>query len=272
MNLNLCGKRVLVTGSTNGIGQGIAMTMAAEGCRVIVHGRVEERARDVVAKIVAADGEAAFVLGDHGSDAGAEQIARGAQKAFDGIDILVNCAGGRSAEYKKFVEWPEIEMDQWTDTYNVNVLGPVRLIRRLVEPMKSRGWGRIINIGTVLAQTPSAQLADYCSAKAGMAALTLSLSKWLANTGVTCNLVSPGVTSSPSLVRFLRTLAENAGHGPDEAVGAQIFRASSLPQTVARFGEVGDIARMVTFVASPLADFINGANFRIDGGGSPACN
>ena len=136
MDLQLIGKRAVVTGSSSGIGEAIAKALAAEGASVVVHGRREAEAKRVAAEIGAAGGKAVVALGDLSTDAGADAVARVANEAFDGVDILVNNAGA-------FPQGPWLESDaaEWTDLYNQNVGSMVRLITRLVPGMKSAGGG-----------------------------------------------------------------------------------------------------------------------------------
>ena len=127
MTERLIGKRALVTGSSSGLGAAIATPLAEEGATVVVHGRDEQRARQVTDRI-----GAETAIGDLTSDAGAEQVARAAGE----VDILVNNAGG----YHQ-LGWTEPESADWASTYNVNVLSGVRMIRHLVPAMRARGWG-----------------------------------------------------------------------------------------------------------------------------------
>ena len=136
MDLQLVGKRAVVTGSSSGIGEAIAKAMAAEGASVVVHGRREAEAKRVAAEIKAAGGKAVVALGDLSTDAGADAVAKVADQAFGGADILINNAGAFP-----HVPWLESTAEQWTELYNQNVGSMVRLITRLVPGMKQRGLG-----------------------------------------------------------------------------------------------------------------------------------
>src|SRR5947209_5386909 len=126
MDLKLRGKRALVTGSSSGIGTGIAALLADEGVSVVVHGRNAERLARVAADIDAAGGSVASALGDLVTDEGADVVARTALEAFGGIDILVNNAGGSSEEEAK--SWFQVPLDEWVKTYQSNVVAAGRLI------------------------------------------------------------------------------------------------------------------------------------------------
>ena len=269
MDLQLAGKTALITGSSSGIGVAIAQMLAAEGVAVDVNGRNAERCEKVAAGIRAAGGKAGVAVGDIGTDEGAKAVADAAIAAFGGIDILVNNAGG-SAETQNH-SWFSATPQDWIDTYQRNVIGSVRLIHALVEPMKAKGWGRIINIGTGAGITPTSGQADYGPAKAAMINFSLGLSKAISGSGVTSNVVSPGMIRTEGLVDFLKAFAQKRGWG-DDITKAEEYVMKGCGQTVNRVGEVRDIAFAVTTLASPMSDFINGTNIHVDGGISPSIN
>jgi 3-oxoacyl-[acyl-carrier protein] reductase len=269
MDFQLTGKRALVTGSSSGIGVGIAEMLAAEGASVVVHGRNRERAQAVAERIAATGAQVAVVCGDLSSDEGAAAVAAAAREAFGGIDILVNNAGG-SAELEN-PSWFGAAPADWLGTYDRNVLAAVRLVHALAPEMRERGWGRIINISTGAAITPTSGQPDYGPAKAAMLNMSLGLSKALGRTGVTSNCVSPGMIRTEGLTKFLTQFAAKRGWG-DDIAKAEEYVIKGGGQTAARIGEVHDIAYAVTMLASPRADFISGTNLHIDGGISPALN
>lgn len=267
MDLDLSGKRALVTGSSSGIGIAIAEALAREGAAVVITGRDRDRATAVAQRIAASGAQVATVCGDLSTDDGAKEVADAALAALGGIDILVNNAGGASPD--SGTNWFASAFSDWAATYERNVLAAVRLIHAFAPGMKERGWGRIINIGTAAAITPTSGQADYGPAKAAMLNMSLGLSKALKRTGVTSNTISPGMIRTPGLMRVLADMAEKRGWG-DDLAQAEDYIAKGGGQTVQRIGEVEDIAYAVTMLASPRADFINGANFHVDGGISPS--
>lgn len=271
MDLQLAGKRALVTGSTSGIGVGIAKTLAGEGAAVVINGRDAERAESVAAELRASGAKAAIALGDLSTDEGAESVARAAEQAFGGIDILVNNAGGRSSGGGAAL-WDSGTPNDWIETYQKNTVAALRLIRLLVEPMKARGWGRIIQIVSASAMTPPDAIPHYAASKAAMVNMTLSLSKALKFTGVTSNAVAPGMITTPALERWMDGVAVDKGFPGDRARAEAYIVENLVHQTVKRIGTPEDIGTLVAYLASPLSEFVNGANFRIDGGGSPAIN
>jgi NAD(P)-dependent dehydrogenase (short-subunit alcohol dehydrogenase family) len=262
VDLQLSGKRAVVTGSSSGIGEAIAKALAAEGAAVVVHGRRESEANRVAGAIRAAGGTAVVALGDLGTDAGADAVARAAHDAFDGADILVNNAGAFPQR-----PWLESTADEWNDLYNQNVGSMVRLITRLVPGMKRRGWGRVISIASGVATTPFAEMGNYSATKGANINLAVSLAKALAGTGITSNAVSPGMVMTPGVEEMLKGMAPQLGLPADDLAALEQFAVKNMvPNPSARLGRVEDIAATVAFLASPLAGYINGANIRVDGG------
>jgi 3-oxoacyl-[acyl-carrier protein] reductase len=267
MDLELVGKRALVTGSSSGIGAEIARMLAAEGVAVVVHGRDRARTQAVATGIEAAGGRAATALGDLTSDQGATAVIEVARQAFDGIDILVNNVGGSAS--MAHPTWFDAPLEEWAENYHHNALAAVRLIRAFVPEMRDRRWGRVIQITSRNAISPHPQFGGYGAAKAAMNNLTLSLSKALAGTGVTSNGVMPGLIDTPQLDSwFLETARRQAG-SDDPQVGREHILKNVVHQTVDRLGQPKDIAAAVCYLASPLSDFMTGTTFRIDGGATP---
>ena len=157
MDLKLQGKRALVTGSSSGIGAGVARMLAEEGCRVVVHGRDRERTSRVAREI----GAAGAVIGDIATTGGADSVASSAADAAGGaIDILVNNAGG--GEGTTNLPWLDVPEDAWARTFQTNTMGAVRLVRRLVPAMRAAGWGRIIQISSAVAARPTTRRSRLC--------------------------------------------------------------------------------------------------------------
>ena len=268
MDLKLAGKRALITGSSSGIGAAVARRMAAEGAKVVVHGRDEVRARAAAQSIRERGGEVKIALGDVTTDAGVAAVVASARAAFGGVDILVNNAGGYAAQ-----PWFETTPASWRRFYEDDVISAIRLIQALAPAMRDAGWGRIVNLATGLASTPQPDLADYAAAKAAMINATVSLAKALSGTGVGACCVSPGLVMTDAVEKILRAGAKERGWGDDWAtIQARWFAEVLGSTTVKRLATVDEIADFVTFVASPIAEYVVGANLRIDGGLSPSIN
>lgn len=259
MDLGLAGRRALVTASSGGIGAAVAGRLAAEGCAVLVHGRDGSRAAAVADGIRASGGEAEVVLGDLTDDEAAAEVAERACEWQ--VDVLVNNAG-------PFVEhdWDTAEPSDWLDAMNGNVVSAVRLIRVLAPPMRERGWGRIINVGSRAATTPLPNMVDYSAAKAAVVNLTTGLARHLAGSGVTANTVSPGVIVTAGMRRMFEDRAAAEGRPASwEELEPRIL-AEYAPNPSGRLGTEDDIAAAAAFLASPLAGYINGIDLRVDGG------
>jgi len=138
MDMGLTGRRALVTGSSSGLGQAIAEMLADEGASVVVHGRDLARTEAVAASIRRAGGDARAVVGDLATDAGADAVS----EATGEVDILVNNAGTYDG-----LPWPKVTTDMWGQIYATNVVSGVRMIEPFVPAMRTRGWGRVIQIG-----------------------------------------------------------------------------------------------------------------------------
>jgi 3-oxoacyl-[acyl-carrier protein] reductase len=264
VDLQLNNKRALVTGSSSGIGAGIARVLAAEGVHVVVHGRDEPRANQVAAEIRSAGGRAEVVLGDLSNDESASRAAEAVLGKVGGIDILVNNAGGRTTAGNP--AWLDIGLEDWRATFEQNVGAAVRMVRAFAPGMKQRAWGRIIQIASASATQTEPDLGEYQAAKAAMVNISSSLARTFAHTGITVNTVSPGIVLTPAAKGWMTSVAGERGWGEDFPEVERRFTREVIPLSVARIGRPEDIGQLIAFLVSPLAEFVTGANFRIDGG------
>lgn len=266
MDLNLKGKRVLVTGSSTGIGEGIARFLAKEGCIVAIHGRNNDRINQVADEIRADGGQAVTVLGEMNDDDSVKQVALGALEALGGVDILVANAGGRVK--KGNTPWDTTTPADFMSTFQINVASAVRLVHELVPGMKEQHWGRVILISSIASVNPMPDLVpDYAACKAALVTTGLSLAKWLRNTGITVNTISPGVILSDGVRNFFLSMADKKGWPKDDWPALEKQAVKELFQIpVGRIGTPQDIAAMVALISSDLGGFIHGSNIRMDGG------
>jgi 3-oxoacyl-[acyl-carrier protein] reductase len=267
MDMQLKGKRALVTGSSSGIGRAIAEMLAGEGVQVVVHGRDAVRVRAVRDGIETNGNQAAMALGDLTAEAEAEAVIDAAQQAFGGIDILINNIGGAISVGNK--SWFDADIKEWAQSFQYNIIAAVRLIHSFVPAMKERGWGRVIQISSRNAISPYADLSSYGAAKAAVNNLTLSLSKELAGTGVTSNGVMPGLIYTPQLDAWFLEMAQKHVGSSDVKLGRDYVLKNIVKQTVDRLGQPQDIASFVCYLASPVSDFMTGTTVRLDGGSTP---
>jgi 3-oxoacyl-[acyl-carrier protein] reductase len=262
MDLKLTGRRVLVTGSSSGIGEAIVRRLAEEGALVVVHGRNRERAEAIAAEI----GAAGTAIGDLSTDDAAATVHDEAVRALGGpIEILINNAGGNSRG--NTTKTPiEIAIEDWIANYHGNMLAHVRLCQLAVPDMIAARFGRVINVSSAVAVQPNNLGSDYSAAKSALNNFTVSLAGSLKNTGITVNTVSPGIIAVDGLLRFGR-----AKYGmPDATIEELTVKfaadgAFDVPPA-GRLGTPDDLALIICTLASPLSGFVTGANYRVDGG------
>jgi 3-oxoacyl-[acyl-carrier protein] reductase len=262
MDLKLKGRRALVTGSSSGIGEGVARMLAQEGCAVIVHGRNRERAEKVAADIKAAG----VAIGDLSTDEGAAAVHTTARVALGAnIEILVNNAGGSSTG--NTTKAPvNIKMEDWVSNYHANALSSVRLCLHVVPDMVAAKFGRIINVSSAVAVQPNNLGSDYSVAKAALNNFTVSLAGSLKGVGVTVNTVSPGII----MVDGMKAWGRKKYGDPDMTIEEITKRMAAervfdMPPA-GRLGTPEDLAMVICMLASPLSGFVTGANYRVDGG------
>ena len=259
MDLQLTGKKALVSGSTAGIGYGIALTLAREGAEVIVNGRTEARVNDAVARLKKELGPHAKITGvaaDLGTAGGVETLV----KAVPAVDVLVNNLG--VFEMKAFAD---ITDEDWTKFFEVNVLSGVRLSRFYLPKMTAAGWGRIVFISSESGVNTPTEMIHYGLTKTAQLALSRGLAQTAKGTGVTVNSVLPGPTDSEGVGTFVGQMARDKGITPEQ-METEFFEHARPSSLLKRFETVAEIADAVAFVCSPLASGITGAALRVDGG------
>lgn len=262
MDLELAGKRALVTGSSSEIGVGIAQMLAEEGCAVVVHGRNRERTERAASKIKAAG----IAIGPLSTDEGAASVHEQAKAALGGhVEILVNNAGG--SETDSTARPPlDVKLSEWLSAYQQNTLSAVRLVLHTVPDMVAAKWGRVIQISSATALQPNNLGPDYSGAKAALNNFTVSLAGSLNSTGVTVNTVSSGIIMTDGLIAWGRDLYKDPNMTPEE-IGNRMIDAKIFERNPSgRLGFIEDIAFIVCTLASPKAGYVTGSNYRVDGG------
>ena len=258
MNLELEGKRALISGSSAGIGYAIAEKLALEGASVIINGRTQQRVDQAVVRLKQAGGRgrAEGIAADLGTADG----VRRAIEQFPEVDILVNNLG--IFEAKPFEEIPDAD---WLRFFEVNVMSGVRLSRHYFPRMKRRNWGRIVFISSESAVQIPAEMIHYGMTKTAQVAISRGLAETTVGTNVTVNTVLVGPTASEGVVGFVDQLA--AQKKTDRAAVEKEFFQSVRPTSLLkRMIEPKEIGAFVTFLCSPLASAVNGAALRADGG------
>lgn len=258
MDLELRGRRSLVTGSTAGIGLATARLLAAEGAEVIVNGRTEARVEEAVRTIREAVPDAAVrgVAADLGSAAGCQALIEHVPE----VDVLVNNVG--IFEPKPFEEIPDAD---WLRFFETNVLSGVRMARHYINGMRTRNWGRIVFISSESAVQIPSEMIHYGMTKTAQLAVARGLAETTIGTGITVNSVLPGPTASEGVATFVSQMAE--ARGTDFATMEREFFATARPSSLLqRFATPDEVAAMIVYVCSGRAAATNGAALRVDGG------
>ena len=258
MDLQLDGKRALVSGSTAGIGYAIVKALAAEGAHVILNGRTQARVDAALQKLNAAGlkGKVEGFAADLGTRDGVNQIA----PQFPDVEILVNNLG--IFEVRPFEQIPD---EDWFRFFEVNVMSGVRLSRHYLPRMKDHGWGRIVFISSESALQIPKEMIHYGMTKTAQLAIARGLAETTAGTNVTVNTVLPGPTASEGAGRFVGEIAA-ARKISREEVEKEFFRTARPASLLQRFATVEEVAAMVAYVCSPVSSATNGAALRVDGG------
>ena len=263
MDLGLVGRTALVTGSWRGTGAGIARALSSEGATVLVHGLEPGTCDETLAAIRAAGGRAEEVFGDIRTDDGAAELVASVGRHVDRVDILINNYGVADG-----TEWDSSDSTSWHASYDTNVVSAVRVTNAFSGAMRDSGWGRIVFIATVGATRPGDRLPEYYAAKGALPSITVSLSKHLADTGVTVNCVSPGVIATAEMVEMFTERARRRGLDTSWPSVETMVLESMMANPSGHIPTPDDVGRFVAFVASEPAWHLNGAHLRFDGGAS----
>jgi NAD(P)-dependent dehydrogenase (short-subunit alcohol dehydrogenase family) len=258
MDLQLDGKRALVTGSTAGIGYGIVEGLAKEGANVIVNGRSQPRVDAALQKLsgLLLKGKVEGFAADLGTSDGVNQMIA----KYPDVEILVNNLG--IFEPKPFEGILDAD---WFRFFEVNVMSGVRLSRHYLPRMKEHGWGRIVFISSESALQIPSEMIHYGMTKTAQLAISRGLAETTAGTNVTVNTVLPGPTDSEGVETFVEQMAA-ARKISREEVEKEFFSSVRPSSLLKRFARVDEVAAMVVFVCSPVSSATNGAALRVDGG------
>jgi NAD(P)-dependent dehydrogenase (short-subunit alcohol dehydrogenase family) len=258
MDLGLKGKTAVISGSTAGIGLGIATALAAEGASVIINGRTEARVAAAIEKIrgVAPGAHVRGVAADLGTLDGVKTFLDDAPKA----DILVNNLG--IFEIKPFAEITDAD---WLRFFEINVLSGVRLSRHYLPAMREKNWGRVIFISSESAVNAPVEMIHYGMTKTAQVAVARGLAESVAGTGITVNSILVGPTESEGVGNFLQDMAKQQGVTPAQ-VEKEFFEKARPSSLLKRFETPEEIGAVVAFVASAQGAVINGAAVRAEGG------
>jgi 3-oxoacyl-[acyl-carrier protein] reductase len=242
----LKGKVALVTGASRGIGKAIALELAKNGAKVAVnYAGNEEKAKEVVAEIIALGSEAIAIKADVASSEETANMVKETIARFGSLEILVNNAGiTRDGLIMRMKE------DDWDQVINTNLKGVFNCSKAVTRQMMKQRYGRIVNISSVVGVLGNAGQANYVAAKAGVIGLTKSLARELANRNITVNAVAPG---------FIETdMTDDLSEEIKQELKKQI--------PLGKLGSARDISRVVRFLVTEDADYMTGQTLNVDGG------
>ena len=255
----LHGKTALVTGSTSGIGLGIARTLARDGANVILNGFGD--AKDIEALRASIAAEHNVQVRYDGADLSQQdQIEAMTAKAlveFGAIDVLVNNAG---IQFVSPIE--EFPVDKWNAVIAINLTASFHTVRLLLPAMKAKKWGRVINIASAHALVASPYKSAYVAAKHGIAGLTKTVALEVAEHGITMNAICPGYVWTPLVQKQIPDTAKARGISEEQVIRDVLLAA----QPTRKFVQIDEVAAFAAFLASDGAASITGAVLPIEGG------
>jgi len=255
-DLGLDGQRALVTGGTKGVGAAVVQALVVAGVKVAATARtVPENGSEKIH----------YIAADLMTTPGCARVAEEMLHAFGGIDILVNVLGGSSAPAGGFAALTD---EEWQNEIDHNLMPAVRLDRALLPTMIAQGSGVIIHVTSIQHELPLPESTTaYAAAKAALSTYSKSLSKEVTPRGIRVVRVSPGWIETDAAVAFAERLAREAG--TDYEGGKKIIMDSLGGIPLGRPAKPSEVADLITFLASPRAAAITGAEYVIDGGTVP---
>lgn len=257
MNLGIEGFGALVGGSSSGIGLACADLLLAEGVRVVLVSRGEERLEAASAMLAAKHGrDVPWVAADLATAEGAETAFRAAESALGQVDIVINNAGGpKSGPFEALAD------SDWESSFHLNLMSAVRLARLATTGMKARQWGRIVNITSTSVKQPIEGLMLSNSIRMSVVGFAKTLSDELGPFGVTVNTVAPGYTGTDRLDQLAAAKAERTG-----TTKAAVLESWRGDVPLRRIGLPEEVAAAVVWLCSQQGAYITGVTLAVDGG------
>lgn len=255
MNLNLNGKRILVTGGTKGVGQAVVKLFSEQGARVLTSARQPSFELP----------DEMFVTADLSTLEGCDALVAATRQRLGGVDVIVHVLGGSSAPGGGFAALDE---EQWQRELALNLLPAVRLDRALLPDMLQRKEGVILHVTSIQSRLPLPESTTaYAAAKAALSTYSKSLSKEVSPKGVRVVRVSPGWIETEASVALAQRLADQAGTDYEGGKRMVMDAIGGIP--LGRPSTPMEVAQLIAFLASPYASSITGSEFVIDGGTVP---
>jgi NAD(P)-dependent dehydrogenase (short-subunit alcohol dehydrogenase family) len=247
MSDRLRSRVAVLTGASKGLGKAMALALAAEGARVALVSRAQEQLETLAAKIQSNGGTAEAFPADVTNEEDIERVSRGVVARFGQVNILINNAG---INVRKSIG--ESTLDDWHRVMDTNVTSAFLMCRNLLPYMRGRGYGRIINMTSIMSHVSMANRVAYSASKAALLGMTRSLALELAPEAITVNGISPG----PFISEMTRPLMEDA------SLNAQML--SNIP--LGRWGKPEEVGQLAVYLCSDEAAFVTGTDILIDGG------
>ena len=264
MDLGLSGRACVVTGASRGIGLATARMLCAEGADVLLVARSEDRLVEAADECAAAGqeagGRAESLVADVTEAEAAERIVSEAGERLGQVDVLVNNAG--TARRRDLDDVPD---EDWYAAWELNVMGPMRLMRAAVPAMRERGWGRIVNVSSSSGKRPSGSTPEYSVAKAAELSLSRLYADRYAAHGVLINAICPGAVKSELWTEdggLLDQVMEMEGLSSRE----EALEAAAAGRPIGRLAEIDEVAGAIVFLCSDQASYTSGAAWSVDGG------
>jgi 3-oxoacyl-[acyl-carrier protein] reductase len=255
IDLDLSGRRAIVTGASQGIGAAAVRLLAEHGAEVAFCARGEAGVRD----LAAAAGGGGRVVGytaDLADAASTNEFLDSVERDLGPVDILVNNVGASPS--RNFLYMSD---EDWEELHQLNLMSAVRCTRRCLPAMRKQGWGRIIMVATSGAIYPNAALIDYAATKAAMIATAKALAGKYGGDGVLVNTILPGLIHTAMWDRAAGEIAEASGGTAEE-----VLARNSKGVPVGRYGTAEEVAAAIVFLCSNAASYINGVALSVDGG------
>lgn len=251
----LKGKTAIVTGSTSGIGLGIAKALAAQGANVVLNGFGDSAAP--LAEVRSLGAKASYHGADMGKPAEIEAMLQHATQTFGGVDILVNNAG---IQHVARIE--NFPVERWDAILAINLSSAFHATRLALPAMQAKNWGRIINVASVHGLVASAEKSAYVAAKHGVVGLTKVTALENATTGVTCNAICPGWVLTPLVQKQVD--AKAAALGISNAEATRLLLGEKEPSM--QFTTPEELGALAVFLCSPAGNNVRGVAWNMDGG------
>ncbi len=256
MDLGINGRTALVSGASQGIGRAIAAALAAEGARVVLTARNEEKLAQAVGEINAGGDRAAYLAADLNQPQTAAELARFAESEFGPVEILVGNTGGPPPG-----QAADLDEESWRQAAELLLYPQLRLTRAVLPGMRRRGWGRILYVTSISVKEPIENLALSNALRAAVTGFAKTLAREVAAEGVTVNTLGPGYTATERVEDLFAKNAARLGKTPEELLARQL---EQIPAR--RLADPAETAAVAAFLVSQPAAYLTGQAIMVDGG------